>query len=77
MIKKGDWKYIHYVGLPDQLFNVANDPDEIENRADDPTCADILSDLRTDLHNIVTPEEIDQRAKENQKLKGIGRATSF
>ena len=77
MIKKGDWKYIHYVGLPDQLFNVANDPDEIENRADDPTCADILSDLRTDLHNIVTPEEIDQRAKKNQKLKGIGRATSF
>ena len=77
MIKKGDWKYIHYVGLPDQLFNVANDPDEIENRADNPTCADILSDLRADLHNIVAPEKIDQRAKKNQKLKGIGRATSF
>ena len=75
MIKKGDWKYIHYVGLPDQLFNVANDPDETEDRASDPTYADILSDLRADLHNIVTPEEIDQRAKANQKIKGINRAT--
>ena len=74
MIKKGAWKYIHYVGLPDQLFNVANDPEEIEDRADDPTCADILSDLRADLHNIVNPEEIDQRAKANQKIKGINRA---
>ncbi len=74
MIKKGDWKYIHYVGLLDQLFNVTNDPDEIENRADDPTCAHVLADLRTDLFNIVTPREIDQRAKANQKIKGIARA---
>jgi len=74
MIKKGAWKYIHYVGLSDQLFNVATDPNEIQNRAEDPTCTDILSNLHTDLLNIVTPEEIDQRAKANQKIKGIARA---
>ncbi|MDP6042791.1 MAG: sulfatase-like hydrolase/transferase [Candidatus Latescibacteria bacterium] len=74
MIKKGEWKYIHYVGLPDQLFNVADDPNETQNRAEDPACANRLSDLRTELRNIVTPEEIDQRAKENQKIKGIARA---
>ena len=70
MIKKGDWKYIHYVGLPDQLFNVDRDPDEIENRAADPSCAHILADLRTDLHAIVTPEEIDRRAKERSEWGG-------
>ncbi len=76
MIKKGPWKYIHYVGLPDQLFKVDVDPDETRNRADEPTCANVLSDLRTDLLAIVDPEKIDQRAKENQKLEGFARGGS-
>ena len=74
MIKKGPWKYIHYVGLPDQLFNTVDDPIEVINRADDPTCANTLSELHSDLLTIVTPEEIDQKAKENQKISGIARA---
>ena len=76
MIKKGPWKYIHYVGLPDQLFKVDVDPDETQNRADESVCANVLSDLRTDLLAIVDPEEIDQCAKENQKLEGFARAGS-
>ena len=74
MIRKGPWKYIHYVGLEDQLFNVVDDPDEINNRATDPTCADTLSDLRNELLAIVNPEKIDQNAKENQQISGMARA---
>lgn len=32
-------KYVHFAGLPPVLFDLANDPDELINRADDPACA--------------------------------------
>ena len=74
MIRKGDWKYIHYVGMPDQLFNVVDDPDEGSNRAGDSECGDILKELHAELLEVVDPEAVDLEAKENQKLKGTARA---
>lgn len=74
MIRKGDWKYIHYVGTPDQLFNVVDDPDEGNNRAGDSECGDILKELHAELLEVVDPEAVDLEAKENQKLKGTARA---
>jgi len=34
MLREGDWKYIAYAGYASQLFNVAEDPDELVNRTD-------------------------------------------
>ena len=34
MLRDGDWKYIAYAGYESQLFNLAEDPDELENRID-------------------------------------------
>jgi choline-sulfatase len=44
--RQGSWKYTHCPADPDQLFDLATDPQEAVNRADDPDCADILADFR-------------------------------
>ncbi len=38
MIRQGKWKLIYYHGQPSQLFNLAEDPGEIHDRAADPGC---------------------------------------
>ena len=42
MLKKGRWKYHHYVGFPPELFDLEDDPEETDNRAADPACSDIV-----------------------------------
>lgn len=50
MIRTRDWKYIHrYPYGPHELYDLRSDPVEQTNRLDDPSCADILSDLRARL----------------------------
>ena len=45
MVRRGPWKLIYYHGQPPQLFNLAEDPDEHIDRADDPTCRQIREEL--------------------------------
>jgi choline-sulfatase len=45
MIRQGEWKLIYYHGLPSQLFNLAEDPGELVDRADDPSCHAIRTAL--------------------------------
>jgi choline-sulfatase len=33
LLRRGDWKFIHTPSDPDQLFNLKNDPDELDNLA--------------------------------------------
>ena len=58
MIRKGDWKYIHFTWYDDLLFNLKEDPGEFENRIEDPEAAAILKELKTHLNETVNPEEI-------------------
>ena len=32
MVRQGDWKLIHHVEAPDQLFDLGDDPEELENQ---------------------------------------------
>jgi arylsulfatase A-like enzyme len=41
----GDWKYVFSPGGIDELYNLAEDPNEEHNRAADPACSDVLEDL--------------------------------
>ncbi|MEL6960209.1 MAG: sulfatase-like hydrolase/transferase [Pseudomonadota bacterium] len=66
MLRKGRWKLIHYVGYPDELFDLETDPEELENRADDPECAMILQNLHAELRKICDPEQVDALAFEDQ-----------
>jgi choline-sulfatase len=66
MLRRGDWKYIHYAGLPPQLFNLGTDPEELDDRAADPACADVLAGFETRLRARLNPEAVDARAKADQ-----------
>ena len=45
MVRRGDWKLVHYVGFPPQLFNLAPDPFEERDLAGQPETAGIQGRL--------------------------------
>src|SRR5262249_793847 len=67
MLRKGRWKYHEYVGYPSELFDLASDPDERINRADDPSCSDVVATLHGELRCIVDPVAADWQAKADQR----------
>ncbi|MEM6986341.1 MAG: sulfatase-like hydrolase/transferase [Pseudomonadota bacterium] len=66
MLRKGDWKLIHYVGFEPELFNLRDDPEELVNLAAEPTHEQTLNDLRAALHAICDPQAIDALAHADQ-----------
>ena len=66
MIRKGNWKFLHFTWYDDLLFNVAEDPGEFKNLIDDPDAAEIRDELQKILHNQVDPEEVTLRAFQAQ-----------
>ncbi len=67
MIRQGQWKYIAFVGAPAQLFNLSQDPDEITDLANDPTCAEIVERMQLALRKLCDPEEVSNRAFRDQR----------
>jgi len=66
MIRKGYWKYMHYVGMRPQLFDLERDPDEVLDLGDNHEFADVVKKLEADLRLICDPETVDQTAKTDQ-----------
>jgi choline-sulfatase len=62
MIRKGDWKLIHFSYYSDCLFNLKEDPEEKHDRIDDPSVEHVVKELRSILHQQVDPEEVTERA---------------
>ena len=58
MIRQGDWKLIYYHVMEPQLFNLAEDPGELVDRAQDPTCRAVRDDLAARLLDDWHPEII-------------------
>ena len=69
MLKQGDYKLCHYVGSEPQLFNVETDPLENCDLAQKPEYAGIREELGNALYAIADPNDVDTRAKENQKAR--------
>ena len=67
MVRRGAHKYIHYVGAPDQLFDLESDPQELNNLVDGPGVAELVEDMKGELRTILDPEAVDQLAKQDQK----------
>ena len=65
-IRYGRFKYIHYVKYPPQLFDLVSDPDETQDLAGDPHFADIRAKGESALRALLSPEEVDRRAKQRQ-----------
>ena len=45
MIRRGDWKLNYYHGMEPQLFNLAEDPHELQDRAQDREYREIRDEL--------------------------------
>jgi choline-sulfatase len=66
MLRQGPWAYHHYVGFAPELFNVRSDPDQHHDLATDPAHADVRQRMATLLAQMLDPERVDRRAKDDQ-----------
>ncbi len=67
MIRKGNFKYIHYVGYKPELFDLEKDPEEQNDLAGDEQYAGILREYESLLRGMVDPDDADRRANAAQK----------
>ena len=68
MIRERKMKLIHHVGMPLQLFDLANDRHELNDLASEPAYRKTRERLLARLREIVSPEAIDRLAKEDQRM---------
>jgi choline-sulfatase len=66
MLRFGRFKYCHYVAYRPQLFDLAEDPEELVDLAADPRHASTLAEGERLLRAALDPEDTDQRAKRRQ-----------
>jgi arylsulfatase A-like enzyme len=74
MVRHGDWKLAYYHGQPPQLFNLAEDPDELVDRAGDPACRGIRQALMEMVLDGWDPETVKARMAAKRADNGILRA---
>ncbi len=65
VLRNGDMKLIYHVGMPPQLFNLAQDPDELHDIA--AASPAIVQALEQALRVSCDPEAVDARAKADQR----------
>ena len=69
LLRLGDWKYVHYAGHPPQLFNLAEDPDELTDLGLDPACEVVRREAEVRLRDLLDPEAVNARAFADQKAR--------
>src|SRR5262249_48401615 len=69
MIRRGRYKYVHYVGLPPMLFDLEADPGERSDLGCDGRFTPVISECEAALRAIVDPEAVDRLAKTDQRAK--------
>ncbi|MGE0315825.1 MAG: sulfatase-like hydrolase/transferase [Lautropia sp.] len=74
MVRKGRWKYHHYVGFAPELFDLETDPEETHDLAGDPRYAPTLAAMRSELLAICDPDAVDRQAFDDQDalIRGYG-----
>jgi len=69
MIRKGRFKYVHYVGMPPQLFDLESDPFEMRDLGQDAGYRALVTDCEDALRRVVNPEAADAQARKDQAAK--------
>lgn len=69
MVRTARYKYVHYVGDPPQLFDLAVDPDETRDLGQEPAWADVRVACEAELRAIVDPDAVDRRARADQRRR--------
>ena len=74
MLRRGRWKYIHYVGYAPQLFDIESDPDELADLGECPDHAGVRAECEARLRDIVDPEAANDRAFADQaaRIEALG-----
>jgi choline-sulfatase len=67
MIRHGQYKYVHYVGLPPMLFDLKHDPHERVDLGRDPGFRRVIAECDAALRKVVDPEAADRLAKADQQ----------
>jgi choline-sulfatase len=65
-IRHGQFKYVHYVKYQPQLFDLERDPGEAHDLSTDRRYEEILKQCDAKLRALLSPEEVDARAKKRQ-----------
>ena len=63
MLRKGPYKYVHYVGERPQLFDLKKDPLEKEDLAERPENEKLLTCLYEELKKIADVEALEEESK--------------
>jgi choline-sulfatase len=71
MLREDGWKYVCCPGDPELLFDLQNDPDEIRNRAEDPSAAARLAAFRTWAKEHWDVEAVRAAVLESQKRRRV------
>ena len=66
MLRKGQWKLIHCIGFPSELFDLETDPEELTDLAGYPAYASTLAELEGALAEILDPEAVNAQAFADQ-----------
>jgi choline-sulfatase len=70
MLVRNNLKYVHYEGERPSLFDLASDPDELTDLAENPEYGHVLNEFEQILRGICDPEEVALRAKRDLGLIG-------
>ena len=69
MIRKGPFKYVHYVEMPPQLFDIDADPQETRDLAREAGYRGLVTDCEAELRRVVDPDAADALAKADQRAR--------
>ena len=70
-LRQGAWKYIHCVADPDQLFDLANDPEEEVNLATNPRAAEILAHFQALANERWDLQAYDSEVRQSQARRWV------
>jgi choline-sulfatase len=60
MVRRGPWKFNYYHGLPPELFNLEDDPQETVNLSGRADCRDVEAGLRAEVLRAWSPDRVAQ-----------------
>lgn len=69
MLRQGDWKYIVTRGLPPLLYDLRDDPDELRNRAGDPSVAEVQARLHARIVARWDADALDAEIRASQRRR--------
>ena len=69
MLRDLRYKYVHYVNAPPQLFDMQNDPWELQDLAQLPEYQTVLAERERRLRSLLDPEAVDAQARADQRTR--------